>query len=252
MNSSAMTNAGGGFVPRVNPEKTAARPQTGTQQVGDDHVTPTSLIMTIDRNDMVVDAAIHETSYGNSDKYIIREFDKVDWEGIPNHTVVEYRFPDQASVPSLDPGAKNGYYSRDFYYAVDGMDVPRQYIPLPVAYYLSSNNYHMFQSDETYRRIEQCSDYREFAYRNERDLDRHPERMSKADVEALAAIRASGGPVLSDLPLVGIWPGAAAEVKNPKEAIKKTWDTKDLKRKPYVPTRRIVINPPKRTKGRSL
>jgi hypothetical protein len=246
-----MTNAGGGFVHRVNPETTAARPQTGTQQVGDDYDTPTSLIMTIDMNDLVVRAAIQKTSYQNSLMYVFEEVDKAGWENIPKHTVVEYRFPDRRSVPSLDPEVKSGYYSRDFYYAVDGMDVPRQYIPLPVAYYLSSNNYEMFQSDDVYRRIEQCSDYREFAYRNDRDLYRHPEKMNKADTEALAAIRASGGPVLSDIPLVGIWPGAAAEVKSPNP-IRKTWDTKDLKRKPYVPTRRIVFNPPKRTKGRSL
>jgi hypothetical protein len=248
-----MRNAGGGFVPRINSEASSAtRLQRDTQQVGDDHVTPTSLIMTIDMNDLVVRAAIQKTSYHNSLMYVVEELDKAGWESIPKHTVVEYRFPDRRSVPSLDPEVKSGYYSRDFYYAVDGMDVPRQYIPLPVAYYLSWNNYEIFQSDDVYRRIEQCSDYREFAYRNDRDLDRHPERMSKADTEALAAIRTSGGPVLSDLPLVGIWPGAAAEVKNPKEAIKKTWDTKDLKRKPYVPTRRIVANPVKPVRKRGI
>jgi hypothetical protein len=97
----------------------------------------------------------------------------VGWENIPNHTIVEYRFPDRGAVPSLD-------------------------------------------------------------------------------TEALAAIRASGGPVLSDIPLVRIWPGAAAEVKNPKEAIRKTWDTKDLKRKPYIPTRRIVANPGKPIRKRGV
>jgi hypothetical protein len=215
------------------------------KQTDDNPKIPTSLILTIDRNDLVVNAAIQKTSYHNSLMYVVDELDKVGWENIPNHTIVEYRFPDRASVPSLVPEVASGYYSRDFYYAVDGRDVPRQYIPLPVAYYLSSNNYEMFQSDDVYRRIEQCLDYREFAYRNSRDLYRHPEKINKADAEALAAIRASGGPVLSDIPLVGTWPGAAAEIKNPKEAIKKTWDTKDLKRKPYVPTRRIVANPVK-------
>ncbi len=220
------------------------------EQNNDNQNSPTSLFLTVDSRDNVVNAVVNDTSYHNSLMYLVHEFDKVGWDNIPNHTVVEYRFPDRSSVPSLDPGVKNGYYSRDFYYAVDGMGIPRQYIPLPVAYYLSWNNYEMFHSDEVYRKIEQCSDYREFSYKNERDLYRHPERQTKEDSEALAAIRASGGPVLSDIPLVGIWPGASAEIKHPNP-ITKTWNTSDLKKKPYIPIKRIVANPvkPARKKG---
>ncbi len=80
--------------------------------------------------------------------------------------IVEYRFPNREAVPPLNPGVKNEYYGRDFYYAVDGMDIPRQYIPLQMAYFLSSDNYRMFQSEDVYNRIKQCREYREFEYEN--------------------------------------------------------------------------------------
>jgi hypothetical protein len=199
---------------------------------------PTSLFLTIDDADRVVDAAVKETSYHNSYRYLLHELDRTDWEQIPNHTVVEYRFPDRNAVPPLDPGVKNEYYSRDFYYAVDGMDIPRQYIPLPVAYYLSWNNLEMFQPEDVYRQIERCRDYREFAYMNDRSLYRYPERKNKEDVEALAAIRTSGGPVVSGLRLAqNYWDDWVAN-GNPKVS-SKTGNTLDIKKQPYIPKRNV-------------
>ena len=213
--------------------------------------TPASLFLTIDSQDNVVRAAIEDTSYHNSYMYLVHELDRTDWENIPNHTVVEYRFPDRNAVPSLDPGAKNEYYSRDFYYAVDGMDIPRQYIPLPVAYYLSWNNLEMFQPEDVYRKVEQCRGYREFAYMNDRSLYRYPERKTKDDIQALGAIRTSGAPVLSQLTLARNYRDGWVVTGNPK-AMPKIGGSPDLKKKPYTPSKRIVANPVKPARKRGI
>jgi hypothetical protein len=205
---------------------------------------PTSLIMTIDRNDLVLNAAVVETSYRNALAYLEKELDRTDWDQIPNHTVVEYRFPDRASVPSLDPGAKNEYLSRDFYYSVDGMNIPRQYIPLPMAYYLSWNELPIFQPENVYRQVEQCKGFREFAYMNDRCLHRYPERKTKADAEALGTIRTSKAPVLSQLTVVRNYRDGWVANKS-RKASSKTEMAPATGKKPYTPTRRIVANPVK-------
>ena len=109
----------------------------------------------------------------------------------------------------------------------------------------------MFQSEDVYNRIKQCREYREFEYENNCMKSGPSERGDKSDADALAAIRASGGPSVYDIPLVGIWPGAAAEIKHPNP-ITSTWKTSDLKNKPYTPSRRIVINPVKPGKKRGI
>ncbi len=223
------------------------------EQNNNNQNSPASLFLTIDSRDNVINAAVKETSYSNSDNYLLDEIRKYDWgrKHIPEHMIVEYRFPNREAVPPLNPGVKNEYYGRDFYHTVDGRDIPRQYIPLQMAYFLSSDNYEMFQSEDVYNRIKQCREYREFEYKNNCKKDGHSERRDKNDAEALAAIRAAGGPSFYDIPLVGIWPGASAEIKHPNP-ITKTWNTSDLKKKPYTPSKRIVAKPVKPAKKRGI
>ncbi len=223
------------------------------KQTDNGSATPASLFLTIDDADMVVNAAIKETSYHNAYMYLIHEFDRVDWDRVPNHTVVEYRFPDRSMIPPLDPGVKNEYHSRDFYYAVDGIGIPRQYIPLPVAYYLFWNNLEMFQPEDVYRRVEQCRGFREFAYRNDRCLTRYPERETKDDAKALAAIRGSGGPGIFQIQVARNsregWVANQSRKTSPKAE-----NPPAHRDRPRTPApRRINLHPvPKQTRGRSL
>jgi hypothetical protein len=169
--------------------------------VNDSRSAPASLFLSIDDFDNVANAVIEDTSKETTRKYISRELEKVKGYGtIPDETIVEYRFPDRKSIPPFNPGFMNEYYSRDLYCALDGRSISRQYMSLRVAAFLVKHNADPVQSEDVYRRVLQCSEYREFAYLNNNGLlSKNQERLDADDMSKLVAIRTEGGPALADI-----------------------------------------------------
>ncbi|MDR2911844.1 MAG: hypothetical protein LBV38_00870 [Alistipes sp.] len=220
------------------------------QQTDSNRNSPASLFLTIDDWDNVANAVIKNTSDENTRNYILQELDKIkDYEVIPDETVIEYRFFDRKAIPPFNPDLLNEYYGRDLYYVLDGKNIPRQYISLQMAAFLTQNNVDPLQSENTYRRIFQCPEYRGFTYLNSNGLLAKSHLLNSEDIAKLMTIRAEGGPALmSILAVRGLKSESTAIENNTVEP--KIDKPHGHTKKPYIPSRRNVS--PKRTKGRSM